>query len=570
MQNAGLENETWGTSTLDDTASFYCGDDNYPDEINNEVQARIDAQLEILEARPQVLNKNLEVAIYEGGEAGFGYEVDNILEFSRTPMHRSGPDALNSTLILKCTEPLLLDYVRISTSTHVNFAVRSGVIWLYAAEHGDAEKDKSVHSELFRGVASESDFDRVCDQVAALRREERRTARQTQFANATNNLPTVPAQKTDKPSEPDPGAVVSAATVSVSVAGEDTTLLANTGSELKAYKTDVSADAKPNTPSPNTFTNEIGRSPVGADDGDGEEPGMYPDCFYFETDPVTFTATVALRNQSRIPDLEKYIRGVFAEIDINGDGELSMDELVPPLIKMGYSARFARKIIRDADDDGNGVIDADEFTAHMSTLNISDSNALCNTVAIKVLFTTVHDTEKAAKEMAARVAGEKVEEKDRSSFVQDLLDAGYGEQQDEGPDENDNRDDEANNPTPAEANAICQKKKKKKRRKRKPKPNSIPFMHCSYMCFCGHTVGTKPREPDPNPLFDYEFVLPRHLRRPFVNVAPPIMAPMPAPGPIVLPTLNVFDADFMQHLNKSPCVIVYVLMQACCPVWCEL
>ena len=43
------------------------------------------------------------------------------------------------------------------------------------------------------------------------------------------------------------------------------------------------------------------------------KPGEFPDCFYFDTDPVTYSTTVALRNQSRVADMEKYV-GVLGAI----------------------------------------------------------------------------------------------------------------------------------------------------------------------------------------------------------------------------------------------------------------
>mgnify|MGYP000683762047 CR=1 FL=1 len=482
-------------------------------EMQNTVQARIDAQMEMLQARPQVLNDFLEVATYNGGEAGIGYEVDNILEVSRAPLHRSGPKGVNSTLVLKCTQTLRLDYVRIQTSAHVNFALRSGVVWLFAPEHGNPQKHNGAltHRDMFRNCTSAEDFDRICDQVAAIRRETKISAANSEKCEASS--------------------------VSTTSAAAD-------AAEKNAH----------------TTTN----APVDGATIDGdfdEKPGEFPDCFYFETDPVTFATTIALRNRNRIDDIETYIRGVFAEIDVNGDGELSMDELVPPLIKMGYSARYARKIIRDADDDGNGVIDADEFTAHMSTLNITSDEGTCDTQFIELLFTAVHDRNKRQQQAHASLSKTPMVSSDKS-LVQQIAEAGYEVDGGAGPDIVDTTqadssvaaDQESDmSPRPSTGRSTLRSSKGKRRRRHA----KVPHLHCSYMCFCGHTRDKAPREPDPAPLFDHELYKPRHLRRPFVNVAPPKMAPMPAPGPQVLPTLNLFDNDFMPHLNRSPCVIVY-------------
>ena len=302
---------------------------DYEEEMKTNVQARIEAQLEMLEARPQVLNSHLQVVGYDGGEAGIGYEVENVLEFSRTPLHRSGSSSVNSTLVLKCREPLLLDYVRIGTSAHCDFALRSGVIWLYASEHKQPQSEgpgDSCYRHMFHNCKSAEEFDRICSDVDAIRIQQKRTSQDDEnVANSEKADLTDPAK-----------------------------LLAS-GEELKSNDATINAANA-------------------ASDGVEIQPGEFPDCFYFETDPVTYahaaieieicgggifllrelpatssschcelytsscryTTTVALRNRSRIDDMEKYIRGVFAEIDVNGDGELSMEELVPPLIKMGY------------------------------------------------------------------------------------------------------------------------------------------------------------------------------------------------------------------------------------------
>lgn len=269
-----------------------------------------------------------------------------------------------------------------------------------------------------------------------------------------------------------------------------------------------------------------------------------------------------------------------------------------------YSARFARKIIRDADDDGNGVIDADEFTAHMSKLNISSDAATCEARFVVVLMTSIHDNTRRAAESARRLMGEDVvDETPAVSFVQQLVNAGYGAPPDTIHDgvqgagtatqldtmmsddatthSSSNQKESPRSPSVATTTATRTHQREgaskaqrnnlkttttKKQKGKKLKDSRPPYLQCSFMCFCGHTKHKQPREPDPEPLFDHEFFKPRHLRRPFVNVAPPKMAPMPAPGPQVLPTLNVFDNDFMAHLNKSPCVIVFVssaLLSSC-------
>ena len=483
------------TMSLEELMTLDGGEEEYV----NAVQLRLDAQLQLLSARPQVLNDYLTVAQYNGGEAGLGYEIENVLEFSRAPLHRSASDPLKSTLIFKCSEPLNIDYVRISTSAHVNFALRSGVIWLYAAEHGDPRSDESVHSELFSECTSAADFDAACEKVTQLRTNQAQFDKKPHDTNSVEDSTTTQSLAEEKRGDS-------------SEHGDDD----NTSQTDEAEDEDV--DSK------------------------------FPDCFYFETDPITFATTVALRNYSRIKDMEKYIRGIFAEIDINGDGELSMEELVPPLIKMGYSARFARQIIRDADDDGNGVIDADEFTAHMSKLNLSSDAASCQTTFVRMLVTSVHDTDRYKQEAEKLRRGEALvalKEKTKS-FVEELVEAGHGD-----PDEVKTSDQDK---------TLTKSRKKSKRgrtKRRKSSKAGVPYFHCSYMCFCGHTVNPTPTVPDPDPLFYHEEVKPRHTRRPFVNIAPPKMAPMPAPGPQVLPTINVFDNDFMIHLNKSPCVILF-------------
>jgi hypothetical protein len=256
---------------------------DYEDELKGTVQARIEAQLDMLEARPQILNDYLEVVAYDGGTAGIGYEVENVLEFSRAPLHRSGPGGINATLILKCRTPLLLDYVRVGTSTHLNFALRAGVVWLYTTSHGDPRnainaKNDPVHPHLFRNCASAADFDRICNDIDALRLRAKRTTK----AAAAAAAPAAAA-----PAASAAGAEFSggAASASAAAAGED--LAAGAAADAAA----------------------AAASGSGGDDDAEVKPGEFPDCFYFDTDPVTYSTTVALRNQSRVADMEKHVVG---------------------------------------------------------------------------------------------------------------------------------------------------------------------------------------------------------------------------------------------------------------------
>lgn len=495
------------------------------------MQARIKAQLEILEMRPQVLNTELEILYYDGGDAGIGYEVDNVLEYSRTPLHRSGKYKANTTLILRCKSPLLLDYLRIETSPHVDYAVKTGVIWIFTEEHSDPNDELLIHSELFNDCTTQEHFDKICSQIVSIRNTE--------------------ASKIHKKNDKD----------------EDITFRAES----------IVSDGKNKS---DKHQNQGEKTKI--DKGSNESKNEFPDVFFFETDPITFNTTISLRNQNRIIDMESYIRDIFAEIDLNGDGELSMDELVPPLVKMGYSARFARQIVREADDDGNGVIDADEFTAHMSKLNLSSTVDTCKTVAIRMQFTSVHDSTEMKQQKLDEIIGTAIiDEKSKpTSFLMNLL-----------KDTNSINDTNTNEDVDMEIQHIAtkhinnihsdesesqQKQQGKKQRfsvasntklvetksnhHRKHRSRSSvypPYLQCSYMCFCGHLWKEKPKPADPPVLFDHELFKPRHMRRPFINIAPPKMAPMPAPGPQVLRQLNYFDNEFIAHLNKAPCVVLY-------------
>ena len=55
---------------------------------------------------------------------------------------------------------------------------------------------------------------------------------------------------------------------------------------------------------------------------------------------------------------------VFDEIDADGSGDLTMNELLPFLVdKQGLTKKAAIRTIRKVDVDGNGVVDRHEFQA---------------------------------------------------------------------------------------------------------------------------------------------------------------------------------------------------------------
>jgi len=94
----------------------------------------------------------------------------------------------------------------------------------------------------------------------------------------------------------------------------------------------------------------------------------------FATLSISFTKLVTPENTRR----------AFDHYDIDGDGTLSLDELVDVLVNGGSSEEEAKRILKAADTDGNGVIDFAEFCAMMSEdIGGDDSDSVLKDLNLK-------------------------------------------------------------------------------------------------------------------------------------------------------------------------------------------
>ncbi|KAK9115126.1 hypothetical protein Syun_021923 [Stephania yunnanensis] len=66
-----------------------------------------------------------------------------------------------------------------------------------------------------------------------------------------------------------------------------------------------------------------------------------------------------MRSSTQVKELE----AVFEKFDVNGDGKISMSELGSIMMSLGYNASEEElcKMMREADSDGDGFIDLNEF-----------------------------------------------------------------------------------------------------------------------------------------------------------------------------------------------------------------
>ena len=71
-------------------------------------------------------------------------------------------------------------------------------------------------------------------------------------------------------------------------------------------------------------------------------------------------------------DREEHLKVAFEHFDIDGDGQITRDELKQSLAKMGISDEGIEDIIEEVDKDGSGSIDYNEFC----TMMVSSSSCL--------------------------------------------------------------------------------------------------------------------------------------------------------------------------------------------------
>jgi Ca2+-binding EF-hand superfamily protein len=71
-------------------------------------------------------------------------------------------------------------------------------------------------------------------------------------------------------------------------------------------------------------------------------------------------------------DREEHLKVAFEHFDIDGDGQITRDELKKSLAKMGISDEGIEDIIEEVDKDGSGSIDYNEFC----TMMVSSSSCL--------------------------------------------------------------------------------------------------------------------------------------------------------------------------------------------------
>ncbi|CAN1278541.1 Calmodulin-like protein 30 [Linum perenne] len=62
------------------------------------------------------------------------------------------------------------------------------------------------------------------------------------------------------------------------------------------------------------------------------------------------------------------IQSAFRTFDVNGDGRISAEELLQVLRQLGERCSIddCRRMVRAVDNDGDGLVNMDEFTAMMT------------------------------------------------------------------------------------------------------------------------------------------------------------------------------------------------------------
>mmetsp|Transcript_22442 Transcript_22442/g.55318 ORF Transcript_22442/g.55318 Transcript_22442/m.55318 type:complete len:92 (+) Transcript_22442:39-314(+) len=76
------------------------------------------------------------------------------------------------------------------------------------------------------------------------------------------------------------------------------------------------------------------------------------------------------KNVTSGPEFEEAVRGLFAELDADGNKSLDIDELTDGVAKLGFTMTKAEveKLLADADDNNDGTIDEKEFVAIVQSL----------------------------------------------------------------------------------------------------------------------------------------------------------------------------------------------------------
>ena len=64
-------------------------------------------------------------------------------------------------------------------------------------------------------------------------------------------------------------------------------------------------------------------------------------------------------------DREEHLKVAFEHFDLDGDGQITRNELKQSLAKMGISDEGIEDIIEEVDKDGSGSIDYNEFCTMM-------------------------------------------------------------------------------------------------------------------------------------------------------------------------------------------------------------
>uniref|UniRef100_A0A7S3GAV9 EF-hand domain-containing protein n=1 Tax=Palpitomonas bilix TaxID=652834 RepID=A0A7S3GAV9_9EUKA len=79
--------------------------------------------------------------------------------------------------------------------------------------------------------------------------------------------------------------------------------------------------------------------------------------------PATHPPLHHIQMRRKVMESEKSIKEVFADLDVNGDGVVSLEEFRDGVKAMGINvtAIQARMLMKAFDTDENGTIDYDEF-----------------------------------------------------------------------------------------------------------------------------------------------------------------------------------------------------------------
>lgn len=78
---------------------------------------------------------------------------------------------------------------------------------------------------------------------------------------------------------------------------------------------------------------------------------------------------------------------LFNVIDADGDGNLSLDEMLAARRKLGLTERQARHLFAELDLDGNGTVSAEEFREFYKDKKITFAHTTCFEGLVAMLFT---------------------------------------------------------------------------------------------------------------------------------------------------------------------------------------